>query len=106
MAEDISPISVASKRLRERKDNVVEQLEIVEKYVSDLDTLKNCINEDFIEKCSKIDDQVTSMKKILDEKKIRVIGELEIEKDEGVNSITCSINLAKLAMTTAKQVNS
>ena len=95
---------VASKRLKERKNNVIEQLEIVEKYVYDLDTRENNYIEDFTEKCRQIECEVTSIKEMLDKKKVTIMRELEIEKDEEMKYISCSMNLAKLAMEKAKQV--
>ena len=80
-----SALSVASRRLRERKESVLEQLKFAESRVKDLQAR---INEKFDEDCNQIEHAVNSVITALENKRGDMIRQVEAEKDQKLKEIS------------------
>lgn len=99
-----SPLSVASERLRERKENVVEQLESAEKFVDQLCGQRDCLVCNLDEECSSFENEVNVLKKVLEVKRVALIEELQARRKDELEALSSSIELASAAISKTNEV--
>lgn len=109
MAENLSvktgtALYVASKRLKETKRNVTEQVKIAEDYVDKLHFLRSNLISRLNKECELVECQVELLMKKLEEKKVAVIEELRRKTNEDLETMSACIELAKTAILKTNEV--
>lgn len=100
-----SPLCVASQRLKLRKENVIEQLKCAENFVSKLCFEKDALISRLDEECNLVENEVSSLKRILEEKKVAIIEELKARKKEELDKVSASMDLANVAISKSNKVS-
>lgn len=99
-----SPLCVASQRLKQRKENVIEQLNIAEKFVSRLCFQRGELISRLDEECIAVDNEVDMLKRALEDKRVEVIKELQAIKKEKLEALSTNIELANVAISNSVKV--
>ena len=107
MAENVkvvSPLSVASRRLDEKKGNVIEQLQVVQEYMNRLCLQRNQLNSKLEEECDSIEYDVNLLKNALDDKKGALIEEVKARRGDEMRAVSLHIDFAKEALSNTAKV--
>lgn len=100
-----SPLCVASQRLKQRKENVIEQLKCAEKFVSKLCFEKDAMISRLDEECNLVENEVSSLKRVLEEKKVAIIEELKEGRKEELDKVSASVELTNEAISKSNKVS-
>lgn len=99
-----SPLYVASQRLRERKENVAEQLRYVNKFVNKLCQQRSFLMSKLDEECSSVEDEFELMRKTLENKRVAVLEELTSRAERQLEAISGCTEVAGIAISKTKEV--
>lgn len=88
------PVCVLSERLKEKKENAIEQLSHAEKFLSKLYSKRDALMARLDEECSSVEDKVSSLERLLEEKKITIMEELKARRREELDRVSISVQLA------------
>lgn len=100
----VSPLSVASERLKQKKENVIEQLKSAEEFVSDLCCQRETLVSNLDEECSSFESGVDVLKKILEDKRVALIKEMQARRREQLEGISAGIESAHVAISKSNKV--
>lgn len=100
-----SPLFIASKRLRERKENVVEQLKGVGEYVTSLRAAEDCFNSRFSQECKLIASGFSNAMEALKKRKLALFQELKQEKENNLRAVTRSVRFGGEIMSKTEEVS-
>ncbi len=108
MAENFAgtPLSIASQRLKQKKENVVEQLKCAEEFVSSL-----CFHRDkqlsrLDEECNSVESETNLVRRILEDKKVAILEELSTKRKERLEDVSAIIELVNVAISKTNKVRS
>ncbi len=105
MAEMVSPLSIASQRLEEKKENVSEQLQVAENYLNNLCFQKKQLSSKLEEECNSIERDVSLLKLALDDKKNILIEELRSKREDEIEAASLRITFANEAISSTIKVS-
>lgn len=104
MAEESLPLLKLTQRLRDKKENVVEQVRLVEDYVNTSCAQKEKLTMKYDSECNKIRQEFDLAKEVLERRKSSILKQIEKQKEEQLELMSSQINLARVAVTRATQV--
>lgn len=99
-----SPLCVASGRLQQKKENVIEQLKCAEKFISELCCQRDTLISILDEECSSCESEMNVLKKILEDKRVALIKELQARRSQDLEATSASMELASVAIFKANKV--
>ena len=101
---EVKTVCVLSERLKEKKENVTEQLRQAEKFVIKLCSQRDALIARQDEECSSVEDKIASLERLLGEKKIGIIEELKARRREELDRVSASVKLANEAISKSNKV--
>ena len=99
-----SPLYIGSRRLKEKKENVIEQIKVAKEYMKTLETQKELLISALDKDRNQIELRVNTIMKILESQKLMIIEELESEKKQKLESISSFLDLANGTIEGSEQV--
>ena len=100
-----SALEVASQRLQQKKENLIEQLKCAEEYVNGVSQKRNHLISKLDEECQSLASEFEVAKNALEERKHSIIEELKMKTQEKLNVMTASIEAVNAFLTKATVVS-
>lgn len=98
-------LSIASERLRDKKEIVIEHLKSAGEYVTSLHTAADLIESKFNRKCRCIEDGISEVVETLKKRQLVLFQELEAEKDDQLRAVAKSVQFSSEIMLNTEEVN-